>query len=214
MASALDAWLAPYIAREANAPAEGSANVAPSPAAADPQPLAIQNLSLHGPVATGSRPPCDSDLIETSQLSAQVADVANVATDESQHKQHPALSRWARGLAQLDPWIPRGDVPPKRWQIFVSDAALFLNSTWAIRAIELGWGPLDLLGCDRERPFARIDHAGLLWLLEGRMLVALITESAAIATPSGGRLTYYRQPIVSDRVVLPWQLSAVLPRSY
>ena len=214
MASALDAWLAPYISREVSAPAEGSANAAPSPAAGVPQPSAIQNLSPDGPVATVSQPPCDNDVIEGSQLSAQVADVANVATGESQPKQHPALSRWACGLTQLDPSIPRGDVPPKQWQIFISDAAGFLNCPWAIRAIELGWGAHDLLGCDKERPFARLDHAGLLWLLEGRMLVAVTTESAAIATPSGGRLTYYHQPIVSDRVVLPWQVPALLPRSY
>ena len=115
MASALDAWLAPYIPREPRAGVENLANVAPSPAAADLQPLAIrdQDLSLDGPVATASRSPCDIDLIQTSRLSAQVADVANVATGESQPKQHPALSRWACGLTQLDPSIPRGDVPLK-----------------------------------------------------------------------------------------------------
>jgi hypothetical protein len=27
-------------------------------------------------------------------------------------------------------------------------------------AERLGWGPLDLFGCDRVKPFARIDRAG------------------------------------------------------
>jgi hypothetical protein len=41
---------------------------------------------------------------------------------------------------------------------------------WAEKAAALGCGPLDLFGCDGERPFARIDHAGLLWLLNGTRL--------------------------------------------
>jgi len=40
------------------------------------------------------------------------------------------------------------------------DIGCFLDGGWAEKATVLGWGPLDLLGCDRERPFARIDYAG------------------------------------------------------
>jgi hypothetical protein len=52
-----------------------------------------------------------------------------------------------------------GDVPPRRWLRFIDDCGHFLDGGWAARAKELGWGPLDLFGCDRERPFARIDRA-------------------------------------------------------
>jgi hypothetical protein len=75
---------------------------------------------------------------------------------------------WAEGYARLHPDHPPGDVPLRRWQTFVDDCGRFLDGGWANRVAALGWGPLDLFGCDRERPFARIDHAGLLWLVNGR----------------------------------------------
>jgi hypothetical protein len=80
---------------------------------------------------------------------------------------------WAEGYARLHPDLPPGDVPLRRWQTFVDDCARFLDGGWAKRVAALGWGPLDLFGRDRERPFARIDHAGLLWLVNGDRLIAL-----------------------------------------
>jgi hypothetical protein len=115
---------------------------------------------------------------------------------------------WAEGFARLDADKPPGDVPPLRWLRFIDDCARFLDCEWAARATALGWGPLDLFGCDRERPLARIDNAGLLWLLNGRKLVALTANAAAIETPSGGRQTYRRSPTEVGRVVLAWELSA------
>jgi hypothetical protein len=114
---------------------------------------------------------------------------------------------WAEGFARLDPDKPLGDVPPRRWLRFVDDCGRFLDGAWAGRAAELGWRPLDLFGCDRERPFARIDHAGLLWLLNGRKLIALTTDMGVIETPTGGRQTYRRQSVAVERVVLAWELS-------
>ena len=66
-----------------------------------------------------------------------------------------------------------GDVPPRRWQRFVDNIAQFIDDGWAEKATALGWGPLDLFGADRERPFARIDQAGLLWLLNGDKLLKI-----------------------------------------
>ena len=63
---------------------------------------------------------------------------------------------WAEALARLDPNKPPGDVPPRRWLRFVDDCGRFLDGGWAERAAAFGWGPLDLFGCDRERPFARV----------------------------------------------------------
>ena len=37
---------------------------------------------------------------------------------------------------------------------------------------------------------ARYDSTGLIWLLQGRPVVALTVETAAIQTASGGILTY------------------------
>jgi hypothetical protein len=74
---------------------------------------------------------------------------------------------WAEALARLDPMRPPGDVPPERWRGFIDDCSRFLDEGWAARAIAIGWGPLDLFGCDRDRPVTRFEHAGLLWLLGG-----------------------------------------------
>jgi hypothetical protein len=70
----------------------------------------------------------------------------------------------------------------------------------------LGWGPLDLFGCDRERPLARYDHMGLLWIIQGRRLVALTADTATIDTLTGSLQSYPRRSIDLNRVVLPWEL--------
>jgi hypothetical protein len=97
---------------------------------------------------------------------------------------------WGDGLARLHPDRALGDVPLKRWQRFVDDVALFLDGRWAEKAAALGWGPLDLFGCDRDRPCARIDQAGLLWQLDGNRLVALSENTATIETRTGARQTW------------------------
>jgi hypothetical protein len=113
---------------------------------------------------------------------------------------------WADALARLDPNRPPGDISPKRWLQFIDDCGRFLDGGWAARAEELGWGPLELFGCDRAKPFARIDRAGLLWLLNGGKLVALTAVTATIAI-SGARQTYRRRPIEVDAVALAWELA-------
>ena len=115
------------------------------------------------------------------------------------------LHAWAEGFARLDPCQPPGDVPPKRWQRFVTDVGLFLDGPFCAVAAKLGWGPLDLFGCDRDRPFARIDQAGLLWLLNGDRLVMLAQDVATIETPTGARQTWPRKAGEPGRV-LAWEL--------
>ena len=115
---------------------------------------------------------------------------------------------WAEALARLDPDKPPGDVPARRWLRFIDDCGRFIDGSWAERATSLGWGPLDLFGCDRERPFARIDRLGLLWLLNGRKLLALTEDTAVIETSRSGRLNYRRGLTEVGRVVLAWELTA------
>ena len=69
----------------------------------------------------------------------------------------------------------------------------------------LGWSPYELFGCDRERPFARIDQAGLLWFLSGDELVVLSEDTAIIERRTGARQTYRRKPIEPGRV-LAWEI--------
>ena len=113
---------------------------------------------------------------------------------------------WAEGFARLDPAQPPCDVPTKRWQRFVDDVGLFLDGPFCAVAAALGWGPHDLFGCDRDRPFARIDSAGLLWVLNGNRLVALSENTATIETRTGARQTWRRRPSEPGRV-LAWELA-------
>lgn len=110
---------------------------------------------------------------------------------------------WAEEFARLDPDRPPGDVPQRRWQRFVDDMGRFLDSPFCAVAVALGWGALDLFGCDRERPFARVDRAGLLWLLNGDRLVVFTDDMATIETRTGARQTYRRKP--SQGRVLAWE---------
>jgi len=114
---------------------------------------------------------------------------------------------WAEALARLDPSKPPADVPLRRWLRFIDDCGRFLDGGWADRAAALGWGPLDLFGCDRERPFARIDHMGLLWLLDGDIVRELHRDRAIIETQSGARQTFRRRPVEVGCVVLAWELA-------
>jgi hypothetical protein len=113
---------------------------------------------------------------------------------------------WSEGLARLDPNKPPGDIPPRRWLRFIDDCGHFLDTGWAERAATLGWGPLDLFGCDRERPFARVDHLGLLWLRNGCSILELRRDRAILKTESGALQTFYRRPVEVGRVVLVWEL--------
>jgi hypothetical protein len=113
---------------------------------------------------------------------------------------------WAEGFARLDPRRPPADAPPHRWQRFVDDVGLFVDGPFCAVAILLGWGPFDLFGCDRDRPFARIDRAGLLWLLNGDKLVELTETTATIETKTGQRQRGHRKPIEPGRV-LAWEFA-------
>jgi hypothetical protein len=112
---------------------------------------------------------------------------------------------WSEGFARLHPDRPPADVPLRRWRRFVDDVGRFLNSPFCAVAEALGWELLDLFGADRDRPFARIDQSGLLWLLNGDRLVALTQNTATIETRTGARQTYRRKPNESGRV-LAWEL--------
>ena len=117
---------------------------------------------------------------------------------------------WSEALARLDPIRPPCDIPAKRWLQFIDDCGRFLDDGWAPRAEVLGWGPFDLFGCDRIKPFARIDRAGLLWLLNGQKFLALAANAATIATASGGRLTF-RKCLNEPGRVLAWEFDQYHP---
>ena len=113
---------------------------------------------------------------------------------------------WAEALARLDPNKPPSNVPPQRWLRFINDCGRFLDGGWATCATTLGWGPLDLFGCDRERPVSRRVHLGLVWLLDGGTVVELQRDRAILKTVGGALQSYRRRPVEVGRVVLAWQL--------
>jgi hypothetical protein len=113
---------------------------------------------------------------------------------------------WAEGFARFNPDRLPSDVPMKRWQRFVDDVGQFLDGSFCATAMALGWGPHDLFGCDRDRPFARIDRLGLLWLLDGGRLMALTANTATIKTSNGSVLTYRRRAGNEPGRVLAWEL--------
>jgi hypothetical protein len=113
---------------------------------------------------------------------------------------------WAEGFARLDSDYAPADVPIRRWQTFVDDVGRFLDGDWAEKAAALGWGPCELFGADRDRPFARLDEQGLCWLINGGRLLGLSSDTAVIETCSGARHTYRRKPGRSSRT-LAWELN-------
>src|SRR5262249_34706572 len=112
---------------------------------------------------------------------------------------------WAEGFAKLTPERPALDVPSHRWRLFVDDVGRFLDGGFAKQAAGLGWTPFDLFGADPDKPFARIDKAGLLWLVGGAKLVALSQDTATIEMVNGIRQTFRRRPTEPDQA-LPWEL--------
>jgi hypothetical protein len=91
------------------------------------------------------------------------------------------------------------------------DAGRFLDNGFAAQAAALDWDALELFGCDANRPYARIDNAGLICFLNGDRLVVLTELSARIETKSGATLTYYRKPGELGRA-LAWELDQMSQR--
>jgi hypothetical protein len=155
---------------------------------------------------------------ECDANSAESADSGGVrdASWRDDHEERAAIVEydgkapraWAEGFARLHPARPPCDVPLRRWQTFIDDCGRFLDGGWAGRAAALGWGPFDLFGADRNKPFARIDHAGLLWLLNGNKLIELDRHKAVIQTVTGALQSYRRRPFAVGEVALAWELIA------
>jgi hypothetical protein len=83
-----------------------------------------------------------------------------------------------------------------RWQQAIRDAATFLG-TWGVQAHALGWTRADLFGLHpaparlaaKFSRLSRRDALGLIWLLDGRPVIALTHQQAEIQG-AGGVLVY------------------------
>jgi hypothetical protein len=73
-------------------------------------------------------------------------------------------------------------------------------SEYGARRLRLGWTSRDLFGLhqvpDKPAPdyrrLIRYDETGLIWLLQGRPVVALTANIAAIENPTGAVTVYYK----------------------
>jgi hypothetical protein len=91
-------------------------------------------------------------------------------------------------------------VEAERWRQCVEDARRFLAS-WGDQALALGWAASELFGLHappaNPHPsysrLSRYDCTGLLWLLQGRRVVALTADTAAIQNPSTRNVLAYRK---------------------
>jgi hypothetical protein len=111
---------------------------------------------------------------------------------------------WHHWLASLDLDSPPGDVPQAAWTLFIDASRQFI-ADWGATAAALGWTAEDLFGRHPIKPYARIDRAGLCWLVGAGRVVVLTAGAAAIETAGGSRLTYRRRPAATggDATVLP-----------
>ena len=106
---------------------------------------------------------------------------------------------FARVLDALERRCP-DYVEAERWRQCVEDARRFLTS-WGDQALALGWTSTELFGLHKPpaKPhpsysrLSRYDCTGLLWLLQGRRVVALTADTAAIQNPSTGNVLTYRK---------------------
>ena len=64
----------------------------------------------------------------------------------------------------------------------------------------------DLFGCDRERPYSRIDHLGLVWFIDGGRIVDLDRHKAIIEMGTGARGTFRRRPFPVEEVGPVWEI--------
>ena len=103
---------------------------------------------------------------------------------------------YVAALADLEARVPER-VDRADWERALIDAKRFLGQ-WGEQAEALGWTARDLFGLHEVpqnpaptyRRLFRYDETGLVWLLQGREVVALTETTASIRCPSGSILTY------------------------
>jgi hypothetical protein len=107
--------------------------------------------------------------------------------------------RYRRTFAHLQ-LQPPALVDVARWQRCVRDGSKFL-ARWGEQAESLGWSSADLFGLHmppaKPHPsynrLSRYDCTGLVWLLEGREVLALTADTASVRNPKTGTVTVFRK---------------------
>ncbi len=179
--------------------------------------LGPQTVGPEGDALTGSwraragrRWRSDSQAVAPRSAGSRVAmgkyldllDRAGLYDINDQNDQRGGFGRLCRTFATLETRCPEL-VPVDRWQAAVDRGRRFL-ARWGEQADALGWTARDLVGLPAppatphpsyNRP-SRYDETGLIWLLQGRPVVALTEATAAIQSSTGAITTYrsYNKP--------------------
>jgi hypothetical protein len=126
----------------------------------------------------------------------------------------PQAGRYRKvfGILQLK---PPALVEVARWRQCVEDGKRFL-AKWGEAAQALNWSSADLFGLHEipakphpsYRRLSRYDCTGLIWLLEGRPVVALTADTAVTENPTGNITTYRRfnKPALGP-MAIAWTIS-------
>jgi len=115
---------------------------------------------------------------------------------------------WAEGYARLCIIACPASIPPTRWRRLIDNAGDFIDR-FAVQAAALGWDAKSIFGCHPIAPDARLDYAGLAWLIGTGRVVAITADSAVICSPDGATLTYRRASC--HGATLAWELSGTTP---
>jgi hypothetical protein len=114
---------------------------------------------------------------------------------------------WSEGFAKLGTMPRPAGVLPKDWLKLVDNAGLFIDR-FAHQAAALGWTTESIFGCHPAAPIARLDLAGLIWLIGDGEIIAITTMTAKIRTQGGAILTYQRhEPTPGEPQVAAWALA-------
>jgi hypothetical protein len=136
--------------------------------------------------------------LHTDKTDKTPTEVGYVSFDGARSTPFSEISSPRRALSALESACPEL-VPEDRWRRCVEDGRRFL-ARWGDQAEALGWTSKDLFDLHRPPPdphpsysrLSRYDETGLVWLLQGREVVALTEATAAIQNPTG-TVTVYRR---------------------
>ncbi|MEH2563501.1 hypothetical protein [Bradyrhizobium sp. AZCC 2289] len=156
--------------------------------------------ALKQAIAIGVRIAIDEE--ENLMLEAAVRPPSEVIALLSRHKPEivnllkSVTASYADVFARLESRCP-DHVDEERWRQCIDDGRHFLVS-WGDQAEALGWTAKDLFGLHQPpgephpsyQRLSRDDKTGLLWLLRGRLVVALTETTAAIRTTGNSAIIY------------------------
>jgi hypothetical protein len=153
------------------------------------------DIARQGSCERAKREKCE--LVATA--SHRLASLQPEAATNSHNSQFASSQRpYQHVLAVIESRCP-DLVDPSRWRLAVEDGKRFVG-LWGEQASSLGWTARDLFGLHtppaKPHPsysrLSRYDETGLVWLLQGREVVAF-TEATAAIQNSTGAITIYRR---------------------